>query len=114
MNKIFTPLRHPNGELKRGYISVLFKDVTIIYYSPDGKSSLSPFDLQRSNLFKVFTKEIHSMVVSGISFDMNYESPELARVRIDYIEYEKDSISENTTAEQEIRQAKNNGTWVDR
>ena len=119
MNKLsknfmnFIPLRHPDGEIKRGYLNVLLKDVTIIYYSNEGKSSFKPFELQRSGLFRVFTKNVHSLAVESISLKMSVAYEGVAIIRVDYFEYDKDTMSEDTTVEFEVERAKVNGTWVE-
>lgn len=109
----FVPLRHPNGEIKRGHLYVPLKDVTIIYYSHDGKSSFKPFKSQRSNCFKVFAEGIHSLAVGGISFNMDVSHSEIATVRIDYAEYETGTMPNDVIFEVEVEQAKMNGTWVE-
>ncbi len=113
----FEPLRHPDGEIKKGYRDYLAHLVTIIYLSLRGKSSLRPFRDQRRNLVLIFAPGIDAATVCGLATTpLSLEASNDLRMmtRVFFIEYDIATLPKDTlSAAQLIADAKRNGTWVE-
>lgn len=113
---IFEPLRAPSGEPLAVAHTFPAYEVTVIYYSVDGRwASLLPFPQQRTSYAAVYAPGLSHLAVYRADFSpVDYASDTPATCTVTSFLYENgETYAVTETAEQAISRRKAGGSWVD-